>query len=68
MTKSIFWLISPFQNFKVVARADLLVYNAENFCVSIFNQVASIFHFGEGKIKKCFLGLIAENLGDMSES
>ena len=52
----------------MVARADLWVYNAKNFCVSFFNQVASIFHFGEGKIKKCFLGLIAENLGDMSES
>ena len=52
----------------MVRGTDLWVYNFEFFGVSIFNQVASIFHFGEGKIKKCFLGLIAENLGDMSES
>ena len=27
-------------NVKVVARADLWVYNTENFCVSFFNKVA----------------------------
>ena len=27
-----------------MARTDLWVYNAENLCVSFFNQVASIFH------------------------
>ena len=42
----------------MVATADLRVYNAENFCVSFFNQVAPIFHLREGKIKKkFFLGL-----------
>ena len=44
----------------MVAIADLWVYNAENFCVSFFNQVTSIFHLrvtrGENK-KKFFLGL-----------
>ena len=38
-------------NFKVVAGADLWVYNADNLCVSFFNQVASIFHLGGGKKK-----------------
>ena len=34
----------------MVATADLWVYNAENFCVSFFNQVTSIFHLrGEKK-------------------
>ena len=42
------------ENFKVVATADLWVYNAENFCVSFFNQVTSIFHLQGGKIKKKF--------------
>ena len=42
----------------MVATADLWVYNAENFCVSFFNQVASTFHLRGGKIKKnVFLGL-----------
>ena len=42
----------------MVATADLWVYNAENFCVSFFNQVTSIFHLRGGKIKKkFFLGL-----------
>ena len=42
----------------MVATADLWVYNAENFCVSFFNQVTSIFHLRGGKIKKkVFLGL-----------
>ena len=40
------------ENSKVVAQADLWVYKAANFCVSFFNQVASIFHLGGGKIKK----------------
>ena len=35
-----------------MARADLWVYNAENFCVSVFNQVSPIFHLRGGKIKK----------------
>ena len=38
----------------MVATADLWVYNAENFCVSFFNQVTSIFHLRGGKIKKKF--------------
>ena len=42
------------QNFKVVATADLWVYNAENFCVSFFYQVTSIFHLRRGEIKKNF--------------
>ena len=36
----------------MVATADLWVYNAENFCVSFFNQVTSIFHLRGGKMKK----------------
>ena len=36
----------------MVARTDLWVYNAENLCVSFFNQVASIFYLGGGKIKR----------------
>ena len=32
-----------------MAGADLWVYNAENFCVSRFDQVASIFQGGEIK-------------------
>ena len=39
----------------MVAGVDLWVYNAENFCVLFFNQVASIFHLGGGG--KVFLGL-----------
>ena len=35
----------------MAATADLWVYNAENFCVSFFNQVTSIFHLRGGKIK-----------------
>ena len=31
-----------------------LLYNAENFCVSFFNQVTSIFHLWGRKIKKKF--------------
>ena len=54
----------------MVATADLWVYNAENFCVSSFNQVTSliahacIFHLRVGKIqKKFFWGLpIAQSL------
>ena len=42
------------KNFKVVATADLWVYNTENFSVSLFNQVTSIFHLGGGKINKKF--------------
>ena len=40
----------------MVAGADLWVYNAENLCVSFFNQVASIFHLegGGGNKKKFF--------------
>ena len=38
----------------MVATADLWVYNAENFCVSFFNQVTSIFHLRGGKIRKSF--------------
>ena len=38
-----------------MACADLWVYNAENFCVSCFDQVASIFHLGGGN-KKNYLG------------
>ena len=41
----------------MVATADLWVYNAENLCVSFFNQVASIFHLEGEEIKKSFLGL-----------
>ena len=42
-------------NFKVVATADLWVYNAENLCVSFFYQVTSIFHLqGGGNKKKYF--------------
>ena len=37
-----------------MARADLWVYNAENFCVSFFYQVTSIFHLRRGGIKKNF--------------
>ena len=40
----------------MVATADLWVYNAEHFCVSFSNQVASTFHLGGGKIKKKFFG------------
>ena len=40
----------------MVARADLWVYDAENFCVSFFNQVASIFHLqGEKKFFWAYL-------------
>ena len=47
----------------MVAGADLWVYNAENLCVSIFNQVASIFHLRGGKIKKqVSLGLLVHTL------
>ena len=51
----------------VVAGTDLWVYNAENLCVSFFNQVASIFHFG-GETKLAYLmhrgifGSLGENL------
>ena len=41
---------------KVVATADLWVYNAENLCVSFFYQVTSIFHLRGGEIKKSFFG------------
>ena len=51
-----FWpdgpIVITMQNFKVATRTDLWVYNAENLCVSFFNQLASIFHLGEGEIKK----------------
>ena len=40
----------------MVATVDLWVYNSENFCVSLFNQVTSIFHLRGGKIKKKFGG------------
>ena len=41
-----------------MAGTDIWVYNAENFCVSVFNQVSPIFHLRGGKIKKkVFLGL-----------
>ena len=61
MTKSHFWPDRPLHcnynyNFKVVARTDLWVYNAENLCVSFFNQVAYIFHLRGGKIKKVYFG------------
>ena len=46
------------QNFKVVATANLWVYNAENFCVSFFNQFASIFTYEGGKSKKKFLAYL----------
>ena len=36
----------------VVAGTDLWVYNAENLCVSFFNQVASIFCLLGKEIKK----------------
>ena len=36
----------------MVRGTDLWVYNFEFFGVSIFNQVASIFHLGGGEIKK----------------
>ena len=41
-----------------MATADLWVHNAENYCVSFFNQVIFIFHLRGGEIKKSFfLGL-----------
>ena len=46
----------------MVAWTDLWVYNAKNFRVSLFNQIASIFHLGGGKIKKVFLGLPIEDV------
>ena len=45
-TKSHFWPDRPIVTMKN------WVYNAENFCVSFFNQVASIFHLRGGEIKK----------------
>ena len=38
----------------MVATVDLWVYDSEIFCVSLFNQVTSIFHLRGGKIKKKF--------------
>ena len=56
MTKSHFWpdrhIVITMLNFKVVARANLWVYDAENLCVTFFNQFASIFHLRGGEIKK----------------
>ena len=39
---------------KVVATADLWVYNAKNLCVSFFYHVTSIFHLRGGKRKEKF--------------
>ena len=56
MTKSQFWpgrpIVITMKNFQVEAGADLWVYNAVVFCVSNFNQVASIFHPGGRKTIK----------------
>ena len=51
----------------MVAGVDLWVYNAEIFCVSFLNQVASIFHLRGGEIKnKFFLAhLSVYNVGEM---
>ena len=41
-----------------MAKTDLCVYNTEKFCVSFFNQAASVFNLGGGgSSKKVFLGL-----------
>ena len=55
MTKSNFWPISPIpvvitmSNFKVVARTDLWVYKAENFCVSFLTKMHPFFTCEGGK-------------------
>ena len=51
-------------NLKVVARADLWVYNAENFCVSFFTQVTFIFHLRGGEIKKKFFWAYLVSMGE----
>ena len=54
----------------MVAGTDLWVHDTESFCVFFFNQVASIFHLGGGKIKKkigptCLASAVSQSVSEL---